>query len=94
MAPVPHEAKFVIKYKAQYELNSSQCIKKIQISIYVPGLTPADEFTYEIVYNDDDIKTNLEPAVALKLIRQQRDRATGLVILVFDIIYAPYKTMK
>ena len=73
----------------------NDCHNLCFINIYVTiGITPADEFTYEIIYSSDDAKKNLEHAVALKLIRQQRDRTSGLVTLVFDIIYAPYKSMQ
>ena len=57
------------------------------------ALAPADEFTYELVYDSADTAKNLEPAVALSLVRTSRDKHTGLVMLLFNIIYAPYKTM-
>ncbi len=57
------------------------------------GIALAEEFTFELVYGDTDSEKNLETSVALSLVRQQRDKHTGLVVLVFNVIYAPYKTM-
>merc|ERR1712178_20544 len=34
-----------------------------------------------------------EPAIALPLVRQERDKHTGLVVLIFNVIYAPNRTM-
>ena len=36
----------------------------------------------------------LEHCVALSLVRQQRDNQSGLVTLVFNIVYAPYIQMR
>ena len=57
------------------------------------GMAKAEEFSYELVFEDEDSKRNLESTVALKLVRQLRDKHTGLVVLVFNIVYAPFKTM-
>ena len=54
----------------------------------------AEEFSYELIYNDEESKRNLESSVVLSLIRQERDKHTGLVTLVFNVIYAPYKPMR
>ncbi|XP_013416633.1 cilia- and flagella-associated protein 47 isoform X1 [Lingula anatina] len=57
------------------------------------GLQPVEEFTYEIQYDDADDKDNLKHSVALNMIRQYRDKTSGLVVLVFNIVFAPYKQM-
>ena len=62
--------------------------------VYSPALAVAEEFTYEIVYADQDSERNLDSAIALQLVRQQRDKQTGQMVLVFNIVYAPYKPMK
>ena len=67
------------------------------MSLYFPyfaALAKAEEFTHEIIYGNDSTKKELEPAIALSLVRQQRDKHTGLVILIFNVIYAPYRTME
>lgn len=58
------------------------------------AIAMAEEFSYELVFGDEDTEKNIEPAVALSLVRQHRDKNTGLVVLVFNVIYAPYKTMQ
>ena len=57
------------------------------------ALARAEEFTYEIIYGDESSQKDLEPAIALSLVRQERDKHTGLVVLIFNVIYAPYRTM-
>jgi hypothetical protein len=43
---------------------------------------------------DGDAVDNLQNSVALSLIRIQRETASGLVILVFNTVYAPFKPMR
>ena len=54
----------------------------------------AEEFSFELLYADSDAHSNIEPAVALSLERHQRDVHSGLVTLLFNAIFAPYKPMK
>ena len=61
---------------------------------YLTALATADEFTFEINYKDPESKENLQNSVALKLVRQHRDVVSGLVALVFNVIYNPYKQME
>ncbi|KAI0223616.1 Cilia- and flagella-associated protein 47 [Lamellibrachia satsuma] len=56
-------------------------------------LSGAPAFTYEIIYANDDAQNDLSSAVALTFVRHLRDRITGLVMLVFNIIFSPYKMM-
>ncbi len=58
------------------------------------ALAVAEEFTYEVIYGGDNSRKDLESAIALQLVRKQRDRASGLVVLIFNIVYAPYKPMR
>ena len=58
------------------------------------ALALAEEFSYELVYDGEDMRRSLDTTVALQLVRQHRDKHSGLVVLVFNIVYAPYKTMK
>jgi hypothetical protein len=58
------------------------------------ALAVAEEFTYELAYKDSDTKENLQNSVALKLVRQHRDTASGLVVLVFNVVFSPFKTME
>lgn len=56
-------------------------------------LATASEFTFDLSYKDVDAKENVQNSVAMKLVRQYRDKASGLVILVFNVIFSPYKAM-
>ena len=58
------------------------------------ALATADEFTFDINYKDPESKENLQHSVALSLVRQHRDVASGLVVLVFNVIYNPYRQME
>ena len=54
----------------------------------------AEEFSFELLYTDGSSRDNIEPAVAITLVRHQRDVHTGLVTLLFNCVYAPYKPME
>ncbi|KAL3884217.1 hypothetical protein ACJMK2_030436, partial [Sinanodonta woodiana] len=56
-------------------------------------LATAEEFTHELTYKDSDGRENLRNCVALNLIRQHRDSNTGLVVLVFNVVFSPFKAM-
>ena len=71
------------------------CIIVVRCTLFnVSALIVADEFSYELVFDDVKAEEDINPAIALSLIRQQRDKDTGVVSLVFNIIYAPYKVMR
>ena len=54
----------------------------------------AEEFTYQIVYDDPHVKVDLEQCIGLSLVRSYRDKSNGQVAMVFSIVYAPPKEMK
>lgn len=54
----------------------------------------AKQFSYHLEYLSAEQNRALEHCVALSLIRQQRDNMSGLVTLVFNVIYAPYIQMR
>jgi hypothetical protein len=58
------------------------------------ALSLTEEFHYDLVYLSEQAKSDIEPAVAIQLMRQTRDPDTGIVTLTFDVIYAPFKVMK
>ncbi|XP_072178621.1 cilia- and flagella-associated protein 47-like [Diadema setosum] len=58
------------------------------------GNTLANEFSYELIYPSDEARIQLENAVSLQLIRKQREKLSGNVTLVFNVVYAPFKTMR
>jgi hypothetical protein len=53
------------------------------------------EFLHSIIFKNDSTHQNndlLRNSIAIKLLRYHRDRKTGLVTLVFDIIFSPSKS--
>ncbi|XP_021363645.1 cilia- and flagella-associated protein 47-like isoform X2 [Mizuhopecten yessoensis] len=56
-------------------------------------LATAEEFVHELGFTDNEAQENLQNSVAVTLVRQQRDTSSGLVILVYNIVYAPFKPM-
>ena len=53
----------------------------------------ASEFVYSVHYNGNPDQAELaKNSIALKLIRSQREKSTGLVTLVFDFIFCPSKS--
>ncbi|XP_070567350.1 cilia- and flagella-associated protein 47-like [Ptychodera flava] len=57
------------------------------------GNTLAEEFSYEILYDDDESKATLGNSIALSLLRKQRDKSNGIMTLIFNIVFAPFKVM-
>ncbi|XP_052808119.1 cilia- and flagella-associated protein 47-like isoform X2 [Mya arenaria] len=57
------------------------------------SLATAEEFTYTLTYKGKDSQEDLQNSVALQLVRQHRDTASGLVVLVFNVIFNPFRTM-
>lgn len=56
-------------------------------------LATANEFEYELNFSDRDSQENLQNSVALTLIRARREEVSGLVVLVFNVVFAPFKAM-
>ncbi|CAH1800026.1 unnamed protein product [Owenia fusiformis] len=53
----------------------------------------AEEFTYRFIFEGDNTKEDLENACVLNLVRSHREKISGLVDLVFNVIFSPYKQM-
>ncbi|KAM4702008.1 cilia- and flagella-associated protein 47 [Discoglossus pictus] len=65
--------------------------EEVQVS---NGLSTTEEFLYEISYESEDMKSQLEPSLAIELVRKERDAPSGIVTLIFNIIFAPSKPMR
>jgi hypothetical protein len=53
----------------------------------------ASEFVYSVHYSGNPDQAELaKNSIALKLIRSQREKSSGLVTLVFDFIFCPSKS--
>ncbi|XP_022089961.1 cilia- and flagella-associated protein 47-like isoform X2 [Acanthaster planci] len=57
------------------------------------GNTVAREFSFDVLYGDEEAEAHLENAVSLNLVRKQRDKLSGIVRLVFNVVFAPFKVM-
>ncbi|GCB68785.1 hypothetical protein scyTo_0015254, partial [Scyliorhinus torazame] len=55
------------------------------------GQTPAGEFLYEIHYETEKARTQMESTIALNFVEKVWDVQTGIVTLTFNIVFAPYK---
>ncbi|XP_075446373.1 cilia- and flagella-associated protein 47 isoform X3 [Ascaphus truei] len=58
------------------------------------GFSTTEEFLYDISYESEELKSQLEPYVAIELVRKERDATSGIVTLIFNIIFAPNKPMR
>lgn len=58
------------------------------------GFSTTEEFLYEIQYESDQVKSQLESSLAIGFVRKERDAHSGIVTLIFNIIFAPSKPMK
>ncbi|XP_069827114.1 cilia- and flagella-associated protein 47 [Dendropsophus ebraccatus] len=65
--------------------------EEVQIS---NGFSTTEEFLYEIKYESEESKSQLEPSVGIELVRKERDTPSGIVTLIFNIIFAPNKSMR
>ncbi|XP_015672831.1 cilia- and flagella-associated protein 47 [Protobothrops mucrosquamatus] len=55
------------------------------------GFSTTDEFMYEIQFESERMKSQLKSAIAINLVKKERDLKTGIVTLIFNIIFTPYK---
>nr|XP_039264663.1 cilia- and flagella-associated protein 47-like isoform X2 [Styela clava] len=59
--------------------------------VAVDGHMVAEEFSFSVDYPSEEVQHILEPALALSLVRKERDPHSGLVTLLFNVIFAPFK---
>ncbi|XP_077199055.1 cilia- and flagella-associated protein 47 isoform X2 [Paroedura picta] len=58
------------------------------------GFLTADELLYNIEFESERVESQLKSAVVINLVERERDPKTGIVTLVFNIVFAPNKPMK
>ncbi|XP_026577622.1 cilia- and flagella-associated protein 47-like [Pseudonaja textilis] len=58
------------------------------------GFSTTDEFMYEIQFESERMNSHLKSAIAINLVKKERDLKTGIVTLIFNIIFTPYKSMR
>ncbi|KGL74027.1 Putative uncharacterized protein CXorf30, partial [Tinamus guttatus] len=67
----------------------------IQDEVHVTsGFSTAVEFLYELQYQSDKIKSQLDSLVGIHLMQKERDTESGIVTLTFNIVFAPNKPMR
>lgn len=52
------------------------------------------EFLYELQYQSNEIKSQLESFVGLHLVQREQDTESGSEMLTFNIVFAPNKPMR
>ncbi|XP_074889637.1 cilia- and flagella-associated protein 47 [Buteo buteo] len=58
------------------------------------GFFTTVEFLYELQYQSNEIKSQLESLVGMHLVQRERDTESGIVTLIFNIVFAPNKPMR
>lgn len=58
------------------------------------GLSTTVEFMYELQYQSNEIKSQLESLVDMHLVERKHDTESGLVTLIFNTVFAPNKPMR
>ncbi|KFO94355.1 Putative uncharacterized protein CXorf30, partial [Buceros rhinoceros silvestris] len=58
------------------------------------GFSTTVEFLYELQCQSNEIKSQLESLVGMHLVQSERDTESGIVTLVFNIVFAPHKPMR
>ncbi|XP_021263655.1 cilia- and flagella-associated protein 47 isoform X2 [Numida meleagris] len=58
------------------------------------GFSATVEFQYELQYQSNEIKSQLESSVGMHLIQREQDTESRIVTLIFNIIFAPNKPMR
>eukprot|EP00075_Anas_platyrhynchos_P015570 XP_027304823.1 cilia- and flagella-associated protein 47 [Anas platyrhynchos] len=58
------------------------------------GFSTTVEFLYELQYQSKEIKSQLESLVGMHLIQRERDPESGIITLIFNIVFAPNKPMR
>ncbi|NXJ75707.1 CFA47 protein, partial [Trogon melanurus] len=58
------------------------------------GFSSTVEFLYELQYQSNEIKSQLETLIGMHLVQRQEDTESGIITLIFNIVFAPNKPMR
>ncbi|NXR56182.1 CFA47 protein, partial [Hippolais icterina] len=58
------------------------------------GSSATLEFLYELQYQSDEIRSQLESLVGLQLVEKEWDTKSRIVTLIFNVVFAPSKPMR
>uniref|UniRef100_G1NT67 CFAP47-like immunoglobulin-like domain-containing protein n=1 Tax=Myotis lucifugus TaxID=59463 RepID=G1NT67_MYOLU len=60
----------------------------------IDGIPIKREFEYEILYESDEVRVDLQPSVAVYLMKRSYNIKTQVITLDFNVIFSPKKPMK
>ncbi|KFZ48500.1 Putative uncharacterized protein CXorf30, partial [Podiceps cristatus] len=66
-------------------------IQEVQVT---DGFSTTAEFLYELQYQSNEIKSQLESSVGMHLIQREYNTESGIITLIFNIVFAPTKPMR
>ncbi|XP_064926546.1 cilia- and flagella-associated protein 47 isoform X1 [Columba livia] len=76
---------------AMLNTNKPDNIQEVQVT---NGSPTTVEFLYELQYQSNEIKSQLESFVGLHLVQREQDTESGSETLTFNIVFAPNKPMR
>lgn len=62
--------------------------------LYHLGSPATLEFLYELQYQSDEIRSQLESFVGIQLVEKEWDTESRIVTLIFNVVFAPCKPMR
>ncbi|XP_067848879.1 cilia- and flagella-associated protein 47-like [Heptranchias perlo] len=65
-----------------------------EIQVTDADQTTTEEFLYEIQYETEKARIQMESTVAISFVKKKWDTETGIVTLIFNIVFAPYKPIR
>ncbi|KAM8977297.1 LOW QUALITY PROTEIN: cilia- and flagella-associated protein 47 [Pelodytes ibericus] len=76
-------------------VKQTESVTQVQEEVQVSnGFSTTEEFFYEISYESKYVKSQVEPSVIIELVKKERDVPSGIVTLMFNIIFAPTRAMR
>ncbi|NXC32505.1 CFA47 protein, partial [Campylorhamphus procurvoides] len=76
---------------AMANTDNSANIQKAQVT---DGFSATAEFLYELQYQSNEIRSQLESLVGMDVVQKEWDTESGMVTLVFNVMFAPNKPMR
>ncbi|NXQ58245.1 CFA47 protein, partial [Anthoscopus minutus] len=61
---------------------------------FTDGSSTTLEFLYELQYQSDEIRSQLESLVGMQLVEKEWDTESRIVTLIFNVVFAPNKPMR
>ncbi|KFQ39834.1 Putative uncharacterized protein CXorf30, partial [Mesitornis unicolor] len=58
------------------------------------GFSATVKFLYELQYESNEIKSQLESLVGVHLVQTEQDTESGITVLIFNIVFTPSKPMR